>query len=431
MVSTDVNGTEGAHLAPSGMSLNVRCPIRVTFPMCRPVVVCHDAVVIDRIERVPRSSDRIVGGVAGGWADRWGVESTVVRAGIGVLALAGGIGIAIYGVMALCSDPPDRDAPARTTLESSDRFRRSLAIGAGTFALLVAARSIGLWPGDEIMVPAGAVALGTALAWSERERGQRPWLVRIFQVVAGVAMFAAGVISLADRTGGLANVGASASAIAVVIGGLAMFGAPAIGRLLRTLDTERSARIRDDERAIISAHLHDSVLQSLVLIQRSDDPRRMTALARRQERQLRSWLYGTVEPGEPETLHAAIEAMAVEVESDHDVRVEAVVVGDHPLDEPARTLIAALREAIVNAARHGDVDRIDVFVEADSAELRGYVRDTGRGFDLAGVPADRHGIRESIIERAQRGGGEASVASTPGAGTEIEVHIPHQGARAS
>jgi signal transduction histidine kinase/phage shock protein PspC (stress-responsive transcriptional regulator) len=392
--------------------------------------VCHDAIVVDRIQRVPRSSDRIVGGVASGWAERWSVEPTVVRASIGLLSLAGGIGIALYGAMALWTQPPTSDPPSPSTRPTTDpsdvAFRRSLAIAAAALALLVTARSIELWPGDEIMIPAGAVAVGTALTWSKREHGQRRWLVRTFQIVAGVTMFAAGVLSLATRTGGLASVGASASAIAVVIGGLAMFGAPAIGRLLGTLDSERSERVREDERAIISAHLHDSVLQSLVLIQRTDDPRRMSAVARRQERQLRSWLYGTVEPGEPTSLHAAVEAVAVEVEDDRDVRVEAVVVGDHPLDEPALALVAALREAIVNAARHADVDRVDVFVEADSAELRGYVRDTGRGFDPDRVPHDRHGIRESIVGRVQRTGGEAIVTSAVGAGTEIELRVPRR-----
>ena len=158
-----------------------------------------------------------------------------------------------------------------------------------------------------------------------------------------------------------------------------MFAAPAVGRLLRSLDEERAMRIREDERAAVAAHLHDSVLQSLVLIQRSDDPRRMASLARRQERELRGWLYGATEQGDPTSLHAAIDVLTVEIETDHDIRVEAVVVGDQPLDAAARTLLGALREALVNAARHADVDRVDVFVEADDAELTGFVRDTGRG----------------------------------------------------
>ena len=188
-----------------------------------------------------------------------------------------------------------------------------------------------------------------------------------------------------------------------------MFVAPAVGRLLRSLDDERAMRIREDERAAVAAHLHDSVLQSLVLIQRSDDPRRMTSLARRQERELRAWLYGVAAHGDPTSLHAAIEALTVEVEADHDIRVEAVVVGDQPLDAAARTLLGALREALVNAARHADVDRVDVFVEADDAELTGFVRDTGKGFDPAVIPDDRRGISDSIVGRLQRAGGVATL----------------------
>ena len=197
----------------------------------------------------------------------------------------------------------------------------------------------------------------------------------------------AGVASLASRTGGLANVGASAARHRRRRRGPRRSSPPPpLGRLLRRLDDERAARIREDERAILAVHLHDSVLQSLVLLQRTTDPCRMTTIARRQERELRAWLYGTTHEGEPTSVHVAIDVLAVAIEADHDVRVEAVVVGDQPLDDAARALVAAVREAVVNAARHADVERVDVFVEADDAELTGFVRDTGRGFDPAASP---------------------------------------------
>ena len=383
--------------------------------------------------RVPRSTDRVIAGVAGGWAERWNVEPTVLRAAVGLLTLVGGLGIALYGAAALASTPPvPATATGAVTPAGSRDHRRELAVGFATAAILVAARTIGLWPGDGIMLAAAAVAAGTAATWAldgwkpGRGRPHASWAGRGVQVVAGVALLAAGVISLARRTGGLSNVGASASAIAVVVGGLAIFAAPAVGRMLRTLDDERAMRIRDDERAAVAAHLHDSVLQSLVLIQRSDDPRRMANLARRQERELRAWLYGATQPGEPASLHAAIDALAVEIEADHDVRVEAVVVGDQPLDAASRALVAALREALVNAARHADADRVDVFVEADDAELTGFVRDTGRGFDVDSVPDDRRGISESIIGRLRRIGGTAMLSSAVGVGTEVELRVPRR-----
>ena len=185
-------------------------------------------------------------------------------------------------------------------------------------------------------------------------------------------------------------------------------------------------RIREEEIARVSTHLHDSVLQSLVLIQRSDDPRRMVSLARRQERELRAWLYGAAPIGDPQSLHAAIEVLTTELEADHDIRIEAVIVGDQPLDDASRVLIAALREALVNAARHAEVDRIDVFVEADDTELTGFVRDTGIGFDPATIPQDRHGINDSIVGRVQRFGGTAVIESHAGTGTEVEIRIPRR-----
>ncbi len=384
-----------------------------------------------RVPRVPRSHDRVIAGVAGGWAERWGIEPTVVRAALGLLALVGGIGVVLYGIAALASTPPvPGSAQPRSAGATGVGSRRALAILCGSAAVLVLARSIGLWPGDAIMLPAAAVAVGVSIVWSRLPDRLGPgsgWTARLVQVVAGLALLAAGVVSLASRTGGLASVGASAAAIAVVVGGLSMFAAPAAGRLLRAVDDERSARIRDEERAALAAHLHDSVLQSLVLIQRSDDPRRMSSLARRQERELRAWLYGTASTGDPESLHAAIEAMTVEIEGDHDVRVEAVVVGDQPLDEPSRALVAALREAVVNAARHAGVQRIDVFVEADSAELTGFVRDTGKGFDPGSVPTDRRGISDSIVGRVQRAGGTTLLYSQQGVGTEVEIRVPRRG----
>lgn len=390
----------------------------------------HDVVRRSLVlPHAPRSTDRVVSGAAAGWADRWGVEPTVVRLAVALLTFVGGLGVVLYGAMVALSDPPETNA-ARSVSRTTDG-RRSWAIASGTAAILVAARWIGIWPGDAIMLPASAVALGVAIVWSDRVRHEDtssipPLTRRVVRLLAGVAMLVAGLASLASQTGGIGAVGASASAIAVVVGGLAMFGAPALGRLLSDLDEERSMRIREDELARVSAHLHDSVLQSLVLIQRSDDPRRMANLARRQERELRAWLYGDVPVGEPTTLHAAIEALTTEIENDHDTRIEAVIVGDQPLDDAARTLLAALREAIVNSAQHAGVDRIDVFVEADDAELTGFVRDTGAGFDTATMRTGHRGISDSIVGRVERAGGTATITSQAGVGTEVELCIPRR-----
>lgn len=394
------------------------------------VPLCEHDAVMERPAMLPtvqRSSDRVITGAVGGWAKRYGVDPTVGRVALALLTFVAGLGAVIYGVMFVLSDPPDATSAGQRR-ERTDH-RRDLSVASAVAALLIVARHIGVWPGDRIMIPAAAVAVGVAVAWSRSDDviGRWPPAVRrVVRVVSGMALLIAGVASLANLTGGLGSVGASLSAIAVVIGGLAMFGAPALGRILRDLDEERSLRIREDELARVSAHLHDSVLQSLVLIQRSTDPRRMAYLARRQERELRAWLYGDAPIGDPTTLHAAIDALASALEADHEIRVEAVVVGDQPLDDASRAMIAALREAVVNAAQHANVDRVDVFVEADAAELNGFVRDTGVGFDPAVIPSDRHGINDSIVGRVQRVGGTATVDSKAGVGTEVEIRIPRR-----
>jgi signal transduction histidine kinase len=379
--------------------------------------------------RTRRSADRILFGVAGGFARRWRVDPTLLRAAVGLLALAGGIGVALYAAGVALSDPrssADGPEPSATV-----ERRRNLAVVVATLALLLAARQVGLWPGNAVMVPAVIVAIAVVVIWSpdtthaHREAAIYRWSsAPLLRWAVGGVLAIAGVVALADRTGGLRGVGRSISAIAIAVAGIGVIAAPALGRLLASLDTERTLRIREEERAALAAHLHDSVLQSLVLIQRSDDPRRMVSLARRQERELRSWLYGTRPVGEPSSLTAAVESMAATIEVDHQVRIEAVTVGDVPLDATARAFIGALREAATNAARHSGADHVDVYVEADDATLTGFVRDTGIGFDAAAVPDDRHGIADSIVGRIDRAGGRAVVSSHLGHGTEVEIQVP-------
>ena len=377
-------------------------------------------------ERVPRSPDRILVGVAGGYAAHWRVEPTVVRAAVGLLTLAGGIGAFLYGIGILTTTPPDPNATIAPV--QVDR-RRELAIGAITLAILVLARDAGLWPGDGVMIPAALVAVAVTVMWTPARPERAAGAAKIalhpaVRVATGLVLAIAGIAAMADRTGGLADVGRSASAVAIAVTGAAVIAAPAIGRLVGRLDQERRLRVREEERAALAAHLHDSVLQSLVLIQRADDPRQMTSLARRQERELRSWLYGGRTGEEPTTLQGAVEAMTAAIEIDHAVRVDAVTVGDQPLDEAATAMLGVLREATTNAARHAQVEHIDVYVEVDDRSLVGYVRDTGIGFDPDEVAADRRGIAESILGRAERAGGKATVTSAPGGGTEVEIRIP-------
>ena len=212
---------------------------------------------------------------------------------------------------------------------------------------------------------------------------------------------------MADRTGGLADVGRSVSAVAIAVTGVAVLAAPAIGRLVGRLDQERRLRVREEERAALAAHLHDSVLQSLVLIQRADDPKQMTSLARRQERELRSWLYGGRTEAEPTTLQGAVEAMTAAIELDHAVRVDAVTVGDQPLDEAATAMLGVLREATTNAARHAQVEHVDVYVEVDSNvadRVRARHRDRLRSRGGRGRPEGDHRVGRRAGRAGRREG---------------------------
>jgi len=193
----------------------------------------------------------------------------------------------------------------------------------------------------------------------------------------------------------------------------------------RDLDVERAARARESERADIAAHLHDSVLQTLALIQhRAHDQSEVSRLARAQERDLRSWLYGAQAP-DPTTMAARITEMAAEVEDMHAAVIEVVSVGDRTVDDRTRALLAALREAVVNAVRHAG-SPVRVYVESSPDGVEAFVRDRGPGFVLASVPEDRHGVKESIIGRMERHGGEARVRSTPGEGTEVRLWLPDE-----
>jgi signal transduction histidine kinase len=205
--------------------------------------------------------------------------------------------------------------------------------------------------------------------------------------------------------------------------GLALLTGPWWIRMVSDLGEERSERIRSQERAELAAHLHDSVLQTLALIQRNaSSPREVTRLARGQERELRTLLYGArAASGQ---LSEALRGAAGEIEDAYAIKVDVVVVGDAPLTERLGALVAACREALVNAAKHAGVETVSLYAEVEDGACLCFVRDRGSGFDPAAVDPDRHGLRGSIIGRVERHGGQVSVRSSPGAGTEVEIRMP-------
>lgn len=210
------------------------------------------------------------------------------------------------------------------------------------------------------------------------------------------------------------------SVLAVI--GVGILVAPWALRFRATLHEARDARVRADERADMAAHLHDSVLQTLALIQRqSEDARAVQALARRQERELRTWLYGDVP--EESTLKAALTVAATEIEDERGLEVELVVVGDCDLDDAGAALVRAAREALMNAAKHSGCETVDVYAEVTEDLIEVFIRDRGVGFDMSAIGEDRMGVRRSIIDRMERHGGSARIRSAPGEGTEVRLEL--------
>jgi signal transduction histidine kinase len=377
----------------------------------------------------------VLAGVAAGLARRVGVDPLVVRVGFIAASFAGGFGLGLYilgwAVM------PGEDG-ARAPVERIAGRRETWLVVAGMVLLALAAllllRRWGIWFSDAIVWPVILTAAGGALIWRQSTDDDRP-------PVAPRAAARTPSLSLPPDAAGRAFVGAALVvggalvflwlndalqpardvllAVVVVVIALTLILAPWWLRLVRGLTAERTERIRSQERAEVAAHLHDSVLQTLALMQkRIDDPREIAALARRQERELRAWLNGRRATGE-ETVTLALESAAAEVEEAHGVPIEVVAVGDAPLDERARALVAAAREAMVNAAKFAGPAALYAEVEPERIEV--FVRDRGPGFDAAAVPADRRGLSESIVGRMERHGGRAILHTAPGEGTEVEL----------
>jgi signal transduction histidine kinase len=337
--------------------------------------------------------DRVIAGVCGGLASTLGVDATLVRLAFALLALAGGAGILLYFAL------------WRLAEHKSPRGAVALA-GAALLALLVAFGLSGLGLVGTTLLLGGA-ALAFTRGGSLRPGGSLP--------LPAIALTMAGAVILLD------HLGTSGSFVApgALVGALLLVLGPWVWQLV----SERSERIRMAERAEVAARVHDSVLQTLALIQRhSGDPTRVAAISRRQERELRRWLYGTGVDGAT-TLEDALADAAADVEELHGVRVELASSGRAALDERIEQLVLAAREAMTNAAKFSGASEVSVYAAADADTISVFVRDRGAGFDRASVPADRRGIAESIEGRLSRAGGTAVISSAPGQGTEIELTL--------
>jgi signal transduction histidine kinase len=349
-----------------------------------------------------RADEGVVAGVCAGIAEALAVDVTLVRLIFALLALAGGAGFVLYLALWAYSESKP---PILVGL---------FVLAAGAFLL----HAFGL--SNRSVAGVALIAGGLALTWrrggSFQAHAAYSW--------AGLAIAASGAVLL------LAGGRPSATLLApgAVAGALLLIAGPWLWRLALERDAERSARIRSDERSEVASRVHDSVLQTLALIQRhAHEPRRVAAIARRQERELRGWLYSDRPLGdETASLVAALSSAAADVEELHGVRVELASAGDCAVEDTVGALLLAAREAMTNAAKHAGVEEIDVYVEVTDEAASVFVRDRGAGFDRSAVPQGRGGLAESIERRLERVGGRASVTSAPGAGTEVELRVPRE-----
>jgi signal transduction histidine kinase/phage shock protein PspC (stress-responsive transcriptional regulator) len=391
-----------------------------------------------------RRDGRLVAGVAAGLAEHLGVDVLLVRVVFVVLLVAGGLGAVLYA--AFWAIVPQRDGSAGAQggpTAGGGRARapgaaQLLTLGALVVAALLVAQLLGIGAG--LLWPATAASVGAAILWRQADDAQRdrwraatnrlPEFTRVIsgglvaRSIVGLVLVAGGLVGFLAAHGALSQTRRALVPLLVIIGGLVVITGPWMVQTVRQLTEERRARIREQERAEFAARVHDSVLQTLTLIQRNaTDPAEVLRLARGSERELRGWLYAPRDR-RPATLSAALAKAAADVEDEHGVTVDLVTVGDTATSERVDAVVQAAREAMVNAAKSSGASMVSVFAEVVDDRAQVFVRDRGRGFDLDTVPADRYGVRESIVARMARNGGRAQIRTAPGSGTEVALDLP-------
>jgi signal transduction histidine kinase/phage shock protein PspC (stress-responsive transcriptional regulator) len=397
------------------------------------------------VHRLTRPTQgRHVAGVCAGLAEHLGLNVKHVRLVFVLASLAGGAGVAAYLFLWALTPQSLEDAtvPGTPTVAGSqpaNESLRNLIVGLGMLLVggVLFAQQHGVNLRLGLLLPLLTVAGGAVLAWSQLddvERGR--WLARtgegrragLVRLAVGIALASIGTVVLATQGRGLVGLWDVGIAAVAVLAGAALIAAPWGVRLWGDLRAEQAQRIRETERADIAAHLHDSVLQTLALIQRkAGDPAEVVRLARAQERELRGWLYAGPR-GSQASLASAVTEVAHEVEDLHGTPVELVITGDRPLDAGGTALVRAVREALLNAVRHG-APPVSAYLEVGTQRVEAFVRDHGPGFDLDAVPQDRFGVRESIMGRMARHGGSAALRRLEH-GTEVSLSLPVTAAEA-
>jgi signal transduction histidine kinase len=392
--------------------------------------------------------DRLAGGVAAGLAARTGLDVNLVRTGFVVAALFSLFGAAVYVVAWLLLPAAGADGNIAGKALTD---RRGIALAAGLASalivvLIIASALHANWL-NTLAWPLVICVAGVTLIWRNAPPDEQVVLRRLADPLLGlaqgsssrrrtVARIVIAAVALGLGLGWLLSGNnpdqstlRQIAGVILVVAAIAILLGPWWLRIARDLVVERQARIRAEERADMAARLHDSVLQTLALIQRrAEHPQQVIQLARAQERELRAWLFDGQAPGSLDgqdlTLAAGVLLIQQEVEAQHEVPVEAVTVGDCDLDDDLRALLAAAREATVNAVKWSGAPVVSIFAEVEPGQVALFVRDRGRGFDPAAVPPDRKGLAQSIHARMARRGGTVVVRTAPGQGTEVSLTMP-------
>jgi signal transduction histidine kinase len=390
----------------------------------------------------------ILGGVCGGLAIRLGVKERTVRIIFSFLALISGAGLLVYMFLWLTlARANETQSIAHRLLGRRREIHRVLfgliiviafivvldrlgipSLGIYTWPVLLSlAAAIGIWRGatsdeqrhvEELIRSAPLIRLPAAPS-------RKNLLLR---VLLGIVLVLVGLRTLSRLHGYWGGATPELFGTVILIAGVLILLAPWWLATLNELSGERRTRVRVEERANVAAHLHDSVLQTLTLIERAaGDESAVVRLARNQERELRQWLF---DPDHRETsdevgtFSSKLHALESEIENDYGVKVELVVVGDCDANEDVLALVAAGREALINAAQWSEATSVSVYAEVETNVASLFVRDRGKGFDIDAVPQDRQGIALSIRQRITRHGGTILLTSTLGVGTEVQLSVP-------
>lgn len=382
-----------------------------------------------------RRDGRLVAGVASGLSEHLGIDVVLLRAGFVATILLGGFGVVLYAAFWVVVPQAAEDPETPSTHGSRSQLIGFAALGIGMLAL---AQLIGFGPG--LLWPAAAAVTGAAILWRQADDSQRvrwrsgavrgtrlitgaPRAHTLLRICLGLLLVTIGLGSFLATHEAVHQARRATLPVLIVVLGLVLVVGPWMLQTFQQLSAERTARIREHERVELAGQVHDSMLQTLTLIQRrADNPDEVLRLVRRSERELRGWLYTAA--ASQESLRAAILAVSAEVEDEYPVTVDVVMVGESAVTPAVEALVQAVREAVLNAAKHSGDPKLSVYVEASGEEIAVFVRDRGKGFSLDAVAEDRYGVRESVVARMRRHGGDAEIRTAAGSGTEVRLTLP-------